>query len=113
MAFTRQAARVLDDDGVYLVNCGDSPQLETARREAATIGAVFAHTAIIADPSMLKGRRYGNMVIAGSQAPLPAGAAMVRELLGGAVPAQHWDDARVRSFAGTSAVIDDGSESPV
>ncbi len=112
LAFTRQAARVLDDDGVYLVNCGDSPQLETARREAATIGAVFAHTAIVADPTMLKGRRYGNIVIAGSQAPLPAGAVMVRELLGGAVPAHHWDDARVRSFAGTSAVIDDGPETP-
>lgn len=105
VAFTREAARVLAGDGLYVVNCGDTPQLETARREAATIGAVFAHTAIVADPAMLKGRRYGNMVIAGSNAPIPAGPAMLRELLGGAVPAQHWDDARVRSFAGTAAPI--------
>ncbi|MBM6622924.1 fused MFS/spermidine synthase [Micrococcaceae bacterium RIT802] len=106
LAFTREAARVLAGDGLYVVNCGDTPQLETARREAATIGAVFAHTAIVADPAMLKGRRYGNMVIAGSNAPIPAGPAMLRELLGGAVPAQHWDDARVRSFAGTAAPIE-------
>lgn len=105
LAFTREAARVLADDGLYIVNCGDTPKLESARREAATIGSVFAHTAIVADPAMLKGRRYGNMVIAGSNAPIPAGPAMLRELLGGAVPAQHWDAARVRSFAGTAAVI--------
>ncbi|HXD27286.1 MAG TPA: fused MFS/spermidine synthase [Arthrobacter sp.] len=107
LGFTRQAARVLADDGLYVVNCGDTPKLETARREAATIGTVFEHTAIVADPAMLKGRRYGNMVIAGSNAPIPAGPAMLRELLGGAVPAQHWDNARVRSFAGTAAVIED------
>ncbi|MGP5397548.1 spermidine synthase [Arthrobacter rhombi] len=112
VGFTREAARVLAGDGLYIVNCGDTPKLETARREAATIGTVFAHTAIVADPAMLKGRRYGNMVIAASNAPIPAGPGMLRELLGGAVPAQHWDDARVRSFAGTSAVIDDGPGTP-
>ncbi|GAA1356098.1 spermidine synthase [Arthrobacter rhombi] len=110
--FTREAARVLAGDGLYIVNCGDTPKLETARREAATIGTVFAHTAIVADPAMLKGRRYGNMVIAGSNAPIPAGPGMLRELLGGAVPAQHWDDARVRSFAGTASVIGDGPATP-
>ncbi|MGP9617536.1 spermidine synthase [Arthrobacter sp. AOP36-A1-22] len=112
VGFTREAARVLAGEGLYIVNCGDTPKLETARREAATIGAVFAHTAIVADPAMLKGRRYGNMVIAGSNAPIPAGPGMLRELLGGAVPAQYWEDARVRSFAGTSAVIDDGPGTP-
>lgn len=112
VGFTREAARVLAGDGLYIVNCGDTPKLETARREAATIGTVFAHTAIVADPAMLKGRRYGNMVIAASNAPIPAGPGMLRELLGGAVPAQHWDDARVRSFAGTSAVIDDVPGTP-
>ncbi|MET1033749.1 MAG: fused MFS/spermidine synthase [Arthrobacter sp.] len=98
-AFTREAARVLCDGGLYVVNCGDGPRLEGARREAATIGAEFAHVAIVADPAMLKGRRYGNMIIAGSNAPIPAGAAMLRELLGGGVPAHHWDDAATRAFA--------------
>jgi spermidine synthase len=97
--FTAQARRILAPGGVYLVNCGDAPALATARREAATISAGFAHTAIIADPPMLKGRRYGNIIIAGSDAPLAENPLLTRELLGGAVPAQLWDDAAVRRFA--------------
>lgn len=99
LAFTSQAERVLDAEGLYVVNCGDTPALENARREAATIGAVFRHVAIVADPTMLKGRRHGNVIIAGSNVPIPAGGAFIRELLGGGVPAQYWDDATVRAFA--------------
>lgn len=105
LAFTVQAARVLDAGGLYIVNCGDTPALENARREAATISAVFKYVAIVADPTMLKGRRHGNVIIAGSDAPIPAGAGFIRELLGGGVPAQHWDDARVRAFARHSAAV--------
>ena len=52
---------------------------------------------------MLKGRRRGNVIIAGSHAPLPEtgsvqAAAIARELMGGGVPAQYWDTARVRQF---------------
>ncbi|HSU70947.1 MAG TPA: fused MFS/spermidine synthase [Micrococcaceae bacterium] len=107
MEFTAQARRVLAPDGVYLVNCGDAPALATARREAATIAASFTHTAIIADPPMLKGRRYGNIIIAGSDAPLAESPLLPRELLGGAVPAQLWDDAAVRRFALGAALLTD------
>ncbi len=105
--FTAAARRVLSPGGVYAVNCGDSPALATARREAATIGAVFAHTAIIADPPMLKGRRSGNIIIAGSDAPLGDGAGLPRALLGGAMPAQLWDDARVRRFGQSAMALTD------
>ncbi|KNC19288.1 spermidine synthase [Arthrobacter sp. RIT-PI-e] len=105
--FARAAKRVLADDGVYVVNCGDGPSLALAKCEAATIGAEFAHTAIIADPAMLKGRRYGNVIIAGSDAPLGEDPALVRELLGGGVPAQLWQDARVRAFAAGAQVLTD------
>ncbi|MCL2534980.1 MAG: fused MFS/spermidine synthase, partial [Nocardiaceae bacterium] len=47
---TEHARRVLSPGGIYVVNCGDTPDLRGARAEAATIGAVFEHTAIIADP---------------------------------------------------------------
>lgn len=105
--FTRSAKRVLTADGVYVVNCGDNSDLALAKREAATIGAEFAHTAIIADPAMLKGRRYGNVIIAGSDAPLGDDPGLARELLGGGLPAQAWQDARVRSFAAGAQVLTD------
>ncbi|ANZ27528.1 spermidine synthase [Rhodococcus sp. WB1] len=110
--FTRHARRVLDAGGVYVVNCGDTRDLTTARREAATIGSIFEHTAIIADPAMLKGRRYGNIVIAGSDAPLGQSPALARDLLGGGVPAQVWTDAQVRRFAADARVLLDAECRP-
>ncbi len=106
--FTQEAKNVLAADGVYVVNCGDTPDLRTARREAATIAAAFAHTVIIADPTMLKGRRHGNIIIAGSDQPIGHSAGLARELLGGGVPAQLWQDGKVRAFArGAAVLLDD------
>lgn len=105
--FTEAAKKVLMPDGVYVVNCGDSPALTTARREAATIAAAFKHAVIIADAPMLKGRRSGNVIIAGSDAPLGDGSSLPRNLLGGAMPAQLWDDAKVRLFARSAPILND------
>lgn len=97
--FTAHVRRVLGPDGVYVVNCGDTPDLRGARAEAATICAAFRYTAAIADPAMLKGRRYGNIILAGSDAPFAEDPALPRTLLGGGVPAHLWDDAKLRGFA--------------
>ncbi len=105
--FTQAVKRLLGPDGVYVVNCGDRPDLALAKREAATIGAEFTHTAIIADPAMLKGRRFGNVIIAGSDAPLGEDPGLARELLGGGVPAHLWQDARVRAFAAGAQILAD------
>ncbi|QDY89478.1 spermidine synthase [Arthrobacter sp. UKPF54-2] len=105
--FTEHAKRVLAPGGIYLVNSGDAPALANAREDAATIAAAFKHTMIIADPAMLKGRRYGNMIIAGSDEPFDDDPGLARRLLGGAVPAHSWDDAKVRAFAAGAAVRHD------
>jgi spermidine synthase len=105
--FTTQVRRVLAPGGIYVVNCGDTRDLSLARSEAATIGTLFGHLAIIADPAMLKGRRYGNIVIAGSDTPLGESSALARTLLGGAVPAHIWLDRKVRSFATGGHVLND------
>lgn len=104
--FARQVDRVLAPGGLYLLNVGDTRDLQGARAEAAALREVFEHVAAVADPAMLKGRRYGNVVLAASHAPLPAAAspeaaAMERELLIDPVPAQHKDASWVRAFVGT------------
>ena len=86
-----------------MVNSGDAPDLKNAREDAATIAEAFKHTVIIADPAMLKGRRYGNMVMAGSDVPFDDDPGLARRLLGGAVPAHIWNDAKVRAFAAGAA----------
>ncbi|ACZ30299.1 Spermidine synthase-like protein [Xylanimonas cellulosilytica DSM 15894] len=74
----RQVAAALRPGGLYLVNCADRPPLERARRELATLAAAFGPDAVadgrlvlIAEPGILKGRRYGNLVLAAVR-PLPA-----------------------------------------
>lgn len=104
LEFTEIAAKTLDAGGLYIINCGDNRDLAGARAEAAAISQVFEHTAAVADPAMLKGRRRGNIIIAGSHSPLPlegeaVTAAISKRLLGGGVPAQYKDDAWVRDFA--------------
>jgi len=105
--FNEHIKRVLAPGGIYVVNSGDAPDLRNAREDAATIAAAFEHTLIIADPAMLKGRRYGNMVMAGSDTPLDGDPQLARRLLGGAVPAHIWNDAQVRAFAAGSPVRHD------
>jgi spermidine synthase len=115
LEFTRQVRRVLRPGGLYLLNCADTLDLRLTKSEAATVGSVFEYTAIVADPPMLKGRRRGNVIIAGCDEPI-GGASLARELLGGAVPAQLWEDRRVREFAKNQPPLldqaDDQSSSP-
>jgi len=105
--FTAAVRRVLRPEGLYLLNCGDRPTLASARAEAATVATAFEHVAIAADPAMLKGRRRGNVVIAGSDSALDH-PRLTRDLLGGAVPAQLWTDERVRQFGRSAAALQDG-----
>lgn len=104
LEFTEIAAKTLGAGGLYILNCGDNRDLAGARAEAAALTRVFEYTAAVADPAMLKGRRRGNIVLAGSNSPLPVDgeavtAAISKRLLGGGVPAQYKDDAWVREFA--------------
>jgi spermidine synthase len=69
--FVTDAARVLRPAGVLLANVADGPPVTYTRRVLATVRAVLPHTVVIAEPAVLKGRRYGNVVIAASRATLP------------------------------------------
>lgn len=100
--FIAASARLLDAGGLFVANIGSAPDHVTARMEAAAMAEVFPHTAIVADPAMLKGRRYGNIIVAGSTTPVLASPALRRRLLGGGLPAQFWDDAQVRAWIGAA-----------
>ena len=68
--FVREVRAVLKDTGVYAVNVADTGVLPFARAQAATLLEVFAHVVVLADPGVLRGRRFGNVVLAGSDLPL-------------------------------------------
>lgn len=67
LEFTREVARVLRPHGRYLANCADQPPLREARAEAATVASVFPAVAVVAEPALLRGRRYGNVVVVGAR----------------------------------------------
>ncbi|WP_089157895.1 spermidine synthase [Micromonospora sp. NBS 11-29] len=67
--FAAEAARVLRPAGIHLVNLTDLPPLAHTRAQVATLRAVFAEVCLIADRRMLRGRRYGNVVLAAAVRP--------------------------------------------
>ena len=116
--FARQVDRVLAPDGLYLLNVGDTRNLKGTRAEIAALLEVFEHVAAVADPAMLKGRRYGNVVLAASHAALPVAgsadaAALGRELLGGSLPAQYKDTVWCRELAAGAQPWHDKPADPV
>ena len=102
----REVARVLRPDGAYAVNLGDGGGLAFSRGQVATLQAVFAHVLLMADPGVLRGRRFGNVVLAGSDAPLPVD--WLRRRAARAVgTARLVEGADLQAFAGGAAVVTD------
>lgn len=95
--FFRAAHDALAPGGLYVANCGDHHDLSIAKAELQGMSQVFEHISVIADPPMLKGRRYGNIILLGSDREMPAAgsveaAQLSKLLLGGAVPAHYKDE---------------------
>lgn len=85
--FYEEVAAVLAPTGVVLVNVADGPGLAFARGQAATLATVFGNVAALAETQILKGRRFGNVVMVASPAPLPI-EWMPRLLAGGPHPSK-------------------------
>lgn len=56
--------------GVALVNIADGHGMHYSRRVIASLRRVFGHIIVIADPAVLKGRRFGNLTLAVTREPL-------------------------------------------
>ncbi|MEU7902864.1 fused MFS/spermidine synthase [Actinoplanes sp. NPDC049118] len=69
--FVREAARVLAPGGWLIANVADGPPLRYARTQVATIRAVLPQACLIADAAMLRGRRFGNLVVLAGRTPPP------------------------------------------
>lgn len=67
--FAREVKDVLTEGGVAAVNVADTGVLPFARGQAATWLEAFAHVVVLADPGVLRGRRFGNIVLAASDQP--------------------------------------------
>ncbi|AGZ45904.1 spermidine synthase [Actinoplanes friuliensis] len=69
--FIREVARVLAPGGRLIANVADGPPLKYARSQVATIRAVLPEACLVADAAVLRGRRFGNLVVIAGRTPLP------------------------------------------
>lgn len=106
LEFYTAAARMLAPDGVLLVNVADGAGLAFARRQVATVRAVLEHVIVLAEVQTLKGRRFGNLVVAASPAPLPT-AWLPRIMAAGPHPAKVAQGAELDEFVRGARVATD------
>ncbi|PWI07659.1 spermidine synthase-like protein [Streptomyces sp. NWU339] len=111
VAYAREAARVLRDGGVYLGNLADAAPFAFLRSQLATLGTVFEELVLIAEPGVLRGRRFGNAVLAAAHRPLDI-AALARRTAADVFPARVEHGAALRDFTGGARPVRDEDAVP-
>lgn len=108
LEWVREVQRLLRPGGTYVVNVADGRPFHFARAQVATLLAAFEHVVLLADPSVLRGRRFANLVLAGSGAPLPV-ADLVRRVSRAAGRARLVSGDDLRDFTGGAAAVTDAT----
>jgi spermidine synthase len=106
--FVIAAQRALRPAGVFAANIGDGPPLEHARGRVAAAVSVFAHCLLIAESPVLRGRRFGNLVVVGADRELPA-AQLTRRAAADPFPARVLNGEELDRFVAGSRPITDAS----
>ncbi|GAQ52780.1 spermidine synthase [Streptomyces acidiscabies] len=104
--YVREVARVLRPDGVYLANLADSAPFGFLRSQLAGFAEVFEELAVVAEPAVLRGRRFGNVVLIGSRQPLDL-VALARRTASDAFPARVEHGPGVRKLIGDARPVPD------
>ncbi|MFJ9421522.1 spermidine synthase [Streptomyces sp. NPDC101249] len=104
--FLDDVRRALRPDGVYAANLADGPPLAHLRGQIATAAARFAHLALVADPTVLRGRRFGNAVLVASDAAL-AIPELTRRAASDPHPGRVEHGRALRDFTGGASPVTD------
>ncbi|RRR65896.1 spermidine synthase, partial [Streptomyces sp. RP5T] len=109
--YAREVARVLRVDGACLVNLADGAPFAFLRSQLANYAEVFEELALIAEPGVLRGRRFGNAVLVAAQQPLDTDA-LARRTAADAFPARVEHGEQLRRFMGTARPVRDEEAVP-
>ena len=108
LEFFTEVARLLSPNGVIVINAADGPGLAFVRSEAATLRTVVPHVLAFAEAQVLKGRRFGNVVlVGGSRTDLIEW--MPRLMAGGPHPARVLADSEIKQFIGSAPIVTDAT----
>jgi hypothetical protein len=108
LEWVEQVRDLLAPGGVLLVNVADGRPLPFARAQVATLRAAFPEVLLLADPSVLRGRRFANLVLAASTAPFDE-AALVRTVSRAAGRARLLSGQELVDFTGGAAPVTDAT----
>ncbi|WP_037676451.1 spermidine synthase [Streptomyces griseus] len=106
--FLDDVRRVLAAGGLYAANLADGPPLTHLRGQIATAAARFPELALIADPAVLRGKRFGNAVLVASDRPLPV-AELTRRAASDPHPARVEHGKPLTDFTGGAVPVTDAA----
>lgn len=109
--FVGHVARVLAPGGHYVANLTDGPPLGGAREQVATAASSFAYRCVVADASVWRGRRFGNLVLTAANVPLPTDD-LARRAAGNWFPGRLLTGADLDRWVGGAAVVTDATAGP-
>lgn len=109
--FYERVVALLSSRGIILANVADGPGLAFARSQAATLSAAIGNVAVLAETQILKGKRFGNLVMVGSAGELPFDW-ISRLLAAGPHPSKSVVGAELREFIARAPVVTDGTATP-
>ena len=104
--FLDDVRRALKPGGLYAANHADGPPLTHQRGQIATVASVFPELALIADPTVLRGKRFGNAVLVGRDLPLPL-AELTRRAASDPHPGRVEHGRALADFTGGAAPVTD------
>ena len=116
--FYRECAAFLSSTGVLLVNIADGSGAAFARGQGSTLSMVFEtgagggpRLAVLAEPHVLRGRRFGNFVFVASASALPLDW-MPRLMAGGPHPAAVVHGRELKDWMAGAPVVQDSTAVP-
>ncbi|MFJ7255339.1 spermidine synthase [Streptomyces sp. NPDC098085] len=109
--FLAEVRRVLKAGGSYVANLADGPPLTHLRGQIATAATVFPELALAADPTVWRGRRFGNAVLLASDLPLKV-AELTRRVATDPHPGRVEHGRALADFTGGAAAVSDADARP-
>ncbi|GAA2959354.1 fused MFS/spermidine synthase [Streptomyces flavovirens] len=109
--FLTEVRRVLKPGGQYTANLADGPPLAHLRGQIATAASLFPELALAADPTVWRGRRFGNAVLVASDLPI-AVAELTRRVASDPHPGRVEHGRALADFTGGATAVTDEAARP-
>ncbi|MBQ1124067.1 fused MFS/spermidine synthase [Streptomyces sp. B15] len=111
LPYAREVERVLRPGGTYVANLADAAPFRFLASQLATFAAVFPQLAVVAEPAVLRGRRFGNILLLASRHQQPL-SELARRCSADPFPARVEHGAALERFTRGVRAVEDGDAVP-